>query len=49
VLVFGRGAVGVDQQVHVAVVRSLERYARIDVDEPTCRHVVALRRLAEAV
>ena len=45
--VVGRGAVDVDDEIFVAVVRSLKRCARLDVDEPTGGHVVTLRRVAE--
>src|SRR6266566_2724177 len=46
-LALGRGAVGIDKEVLVAVVRRLERCARLDVDEAARGHVLALGRVAE--
>src|SRR5689334_22081975 len=47
VLALRRVAVRVDDQVLVAVVRGLERHTGVDADEPTCRHVNPLWRLAD--
>ena len=44
-LVLGGGAVGVHEQVGVAVVGALERGARLDVDDPAGRHVHPLGRI----
>jgi hypothetical protein len=41
-----RVAVGVDEEVHVAVVRGLKRHTGVDADEPADRHVDPLRRLS---
>lgn len=46
-LVLRRIAVGIDDQVIVAVVHCLKRSPRIDVDQAARGHVVTLRRLAQ--
>ena len=47
VLALGWSAVGVDDEILVAVIRRLEWGTRLDVDEPARRHVLALRRLTQ--
>jgi hypothetical protein len=47
VLTFRRGAVGIEDEVLIAVVRSLERRSGLDVDEAARGHVLPLRRVTE--
>jgi hypothetical protein len=47
VLDLGRVAIGVDEQIIGAMVDGLERRAWFDMDQPTGRHVVSLRRFTE--
>jgi hypothetical protein len=47
VLALGRVAVGVDEQIVVAVVHALERRTRVDANQPASGHVLTLRRLAK--
>src|SRR5205807_7959334 len=43
--VLGRAAVGVEDELLVAVIHGLQRCARRDVNEPAGRHVLALGRV----